>query len=75
MKHKLRKNVTYYLALHGVLCLLSYITQDYLSMGDTSHPGMGLPMSVIHLGNVRPCAYLQANLMVPSSHLKVFLIK
>lgn len=49
------ENTICYLALRGLLRLISCTTQNYLSWGSTAHSGLGPPMSINNKDNSHTC--------------------
>lgn len=60
-------------ALHGLLILLSYATQDYLPRGGTKHSRLGPAILVIKQENALQ-TFQQANHTVASSQLRFLLL-
>ena len=63
------KGAAYWLALHGLLSLLSYRTQDHQPRDGTAHSELGPPLSITNERNAFP-ASLQPDLMEAFSKLK-----
>jgi hypothetical protein len=46
LKQRTWRNTANWLALHGLLSLLSYIAQDHILRGGPTHSGLGSPISI-----------------------------
>ena len=52
LKQKPWRNTAHWLALNGLLPILSYVTQDHLPRIGTNHSELGLPTSIINQENI-----------------------